>query len=118
MQSHFGFEVSVIVKTHEELQIIFDASPFSNEKKEKSYFIILNKIPDSELVEQVSKISYENEAFVIIDKCLYFFSVSGYGQEKFNMNSFERKLKVTGTARNYNTIVKLLSMSSVNEKDL
>ena len=39
IHSHFGFEVSVIVKMGDEIQSIFSACPFSNEKKEKSYFI-------------------------------------------------------------------------------
>ena len=117
IHAHFGFEVSVIVKTHEELEAIFEACPFSNEKKEKSYFIMFSRIPDNELVEEVSKITFENETFVIKNDCLYFYNSAGYGQAKFNMNSFERKLNVTATARNYNTMVKLLAMSSVSEKD-
>ena len=118
IHSHFGFEVSVIVKTHQELLSIFNACPFSNEKKKKSYFILFNKLPNTKLVDEVSKKTYENEEFVIINKCLYFYSGAGYGQAKFNWNSFERKLKVTGTARNYNTMVKLIAMSSTDEKNL
>lgn len=110
--NHFGFDVSVIVKTNNELQTIFDASPFSNEKKEKSYFIILSKIPESNLVEEVAKLPYENEEVIIKNDCLYFYCSTGYRKTKFNMSSYERKLKVIGTARNYNTMVKLLSLSS------
>mgnify|MGYP003117953361 FL=1 len=34
---HFGFEVSVLVKTRVDLERIFKASPFSEEKKKASY---------------------------------------------------------------------------------
>ncbi len=112
--SHFGFDVSVIAKTREELQTIFDASPFAKEKREKSYFIILNAVPEVGLVQEAEKISYENEEFKIIKNSLYFHSSAGYGKAKFNMNTFERKLNVIGTARNYNTMVKLLSLSAEN----
>jgi uncharacterized protein (DUF1697 family) len=108
---HFGFDVPVIVKTNKELQTIFDSYPFSKAKKEKSYFVILNKIPELELIQDVEKLSYENEEFIIKKDCIYFFSSIGYGRTKFNMNSFERKLKVKGTSRNYNTMIKLLSLS-------
>ncbi|RXJ49877.1 hypothetical protein [Gelidibacter gilvus] len=74
-------------------------------------------MPSIELVKEVSKITYENEEFVIKKECLYFYSASGYGQAKFNWNAFERKLKVTGTARNHNTMVKLIAMSATDEKD-
>lgn len=112
--NQFGFEVAVIVKTNDELQTIFDGSPFSTEKKVKSYFIMLNKIPEINLVEEVKQIPYENEEIVIKKNCLYFYCPTGFGQTKFNMNTYERKLKVIGTARNYNTMVKLLSLSVEN----
>lgn len=108
----FGFEVSVIIKSNKELQSILDASPFSKEKKEKSYFILLNGIPESNLVEEVDQLIYENEEIIIKNDCLYFYCSTGFGKTKFNMNSYERKLNVTGTARNYNTMVKLLSLSA------
>ena len=114
ISAQFGFDVFVIVKTNNELQTIFDNSPFSKEKKEKSYFIMLNKIPEPTLVEEVERITYENEEIVIKKDCLYFYCPTGYGQTKFNMNAYERKLKIIGTARNYNTMVKLLSLSVEN----
>ncbi len=108
----FGFDVSVIIKTNKELQTILDGSPFSKEKKEKSYFIMLNRIPESNLVEEVDQLLYENEEIIIKKDCLYYYCSTGFGKTKFNMNTYERKLKVTGTARNYNTMVKLLSLSA------
>ncbi|WP_445731659.1 DUF1697 domain-containing protein [Mariniflexile sp.] len=114
ISSHFGFEVSVIVKTNKELQTIFDGCPFSKEKKEKSYFILLSNIPESHLVAEVDLLTYDNEEIIIKNDGLYFYCSTGYGKTKFNMNSYERKLKVSGTARNYNTMVKLLSLSAEN----
>ncbi|MEH6535072.1 MAG: DUF1697 domain-containing protein [Psychroserpens sp.] len=114
IKSHFGFEVPVIARTRGELQLIFDTCPFSEEKKENSYFTLLNTIPDANLVKGVAQITYEDEEFQIINDCLYFYASKGYGQAKFNMNSFEKKLEVKATSRNYKTMVKLLAMSSEN----
>ena len=86
--------------------------PFSEEKKQNSYFMLFDRIPQRELLKEVETISYENEEVIIKNDCLYFYSAKGYGNAKFNMNFFERKLKVIGTARNYNTMVKLLSLSA------
>jgi uncharacterized protein (DUF1697 family) len=110
--NYFEFDVPVIVRTSEEFQIIFDTCPFSKDKKEKSYFIMLSNSPDSDLIENVKELTYENEEFIIIKNCIYYYSSIGYGRTKFNMSFFERKLKVFGTSRNYNTMVKLLSLSS------
>lgn len=111
IQSHFGFKVSIIVKTRQELQYIFDNCPFPKDKKENSYFIMLSHIPDQEFLKDVESISCENEEVVIKKDALYFHSSVGYGKAKFNMNMYERKLKVSATARNYKTMVKLLSLS-------
>jgi uncharacterized protein (DUF1697 family) len=117
IQSNFGFDVPVIVKTRQELEVILNTCSFSNEKKENSYFVLLSDIPASNLVKDVSEITFENEEFVIINDCLYFHSSKGYGNSKFNMNAFEKKLNVKATSRNYKTMVKLIAMSSKNEKD-
>ncbi len=107
---HFGFDVSVIVKTRPELQAVFDDCPFIEVKKEKSYFTMLSSKPNKELVELASKKNYPDEEYVIINDCIYFYCAKGYGQAKFSNNFFERKLKVTATARNYKTMVKLFSL--------
>ncbi|WP_034041669.1 DUF1697 domain-containing protein [Wocania ichthyoenteri] len=110
--SHFEFDVSVFVKTRNDLKRIFDASPFIEEKKLKSYFALLHDTPKEELVKIASEKVYEGEEYYIINDCIYFYCSTGYGRAKFNMNFFERKLNTTATVRNYNTMVKLLSLSA------
>ena len=112
--NHFGFEVSVIVKTNKEIQTILTNCPFSEAKKMESYYIILNRIPETNLVEEAAKITYVNEEIIIKKDCLYFYSSAGYGRTKFNMNTYERKLKVVCTSRNHKTMVKLLSLCAEN----
>ncbi|MDO6760945.1 DUF1697 domain-containing protein [Tamlana sp. 2_MG-2023] len=110
IKNHFTFEIPVLVKTPKLLQELFDACPFSQDKKENSYFILLFDVPTSENIAEVSEISYPNETFFITDYCVYFHSAVGYGRAKCNNNFFERKLKITATARNYKTMVKLLEL--------
>ncbi len=109
---HFGFDVPVLVLTPQELNQIFDDSPFPQSEKEKSYFMFLYEKPDETLVSEVSQLNYPNEEFIITDNSVYFYCATGYGKAKCSNNFFERKLKVTATARNYKTMVKLLSLSA------
>ena len=111
---HFGFEVSVMVRTRQQLQKIFDDCPFSEDKKINSYFAILSHSPDKDLVQEAYVKTYENEEYKIINDCLYFYSNRGYGNSKFSLNYFEKKLNVNATARNYKTMLKLLSLSAEN----
>jgi uncharacterized protein (DUF1697 family) len=111
IMDHFGFEISVLVKTRSDLKRIFNDSPFSEEKKKASYFMMLQNTPEDDLVKIASEKVYEGEEYKILKDCIYFFCEKGFGQAKFNANFFERKLKTFVTARNYNTMVKLLSLS-------
>jgi uncharacterized protein (DUF1697 family) len=115
IKSKFGFEVPVLIKTAKDLQRIINTCPFPEEKKQASYFTLLHDVPDQELVQIASEKIYEGEEYEIIKDCIYFFCESGYGQAKFNANFFERKLKTFATSRNYNTMIKLIAMSSKNE---
>lgn len=110
IKHHFGFEVSILVKTQGELKTIFDACPFSEEKKINSYFMLLYSMPEPSLINRLREMSYPKEEFYITGSCVYFYSQNGYGKAKCNNNFFERKLKVVATARNYKTITKLLSL--------
>ena len=111
LSSVFSLDVPVIVKSANAIKAILDHCPFAPEMKENSYFILLNKTPDKVLVNDVSSIAYEGEQFQIIRDCLYFYSSHGYGRTKFNMKTFEKRLRVTGTSRNYKTMLKLLALS-------
>lgn len=111
IKSYFGFEVPVLVIKPEALQHIFDACPFPQEQKEKSYFMMLFSKADDSLIDLVSQLSYPNEVFKITNNAIYFYCSVGYGKAKLGNNFFERKLKVTATARNYKTMMKLVKLS-------
>ena len=114
ISNQFGFQVNVLVKTRSQLKYIFDNCPFTEEKKKAGYFMMLYDTPDKELVKMASEKVYEGEEYHIIEDCIYYFPAMGYGKSKFNVNFFERKLQTFATARNYNTMVKLLSLCAEN----
>jgi uncharacterized protein (DUF1697 family) len=103
--------VPVLVRTRGDLQKIFDNCPFSEDKKVDSYFTMLSEAPDKDLIAEASQKTYPDEEYVTLNHCIYFYCANGYGKAKFNLNFFERKLKVNATSRNYKTMVKLLSLS-------
>ncbi|MBT8394848.1 MAG: DUF1697 domain-containing protein [Flavobacteriaceae bacterium] len=110
--NEYGFEVSVLVKTHSEIEDILNICPFKEGKKDKSYFIVLHSNPDKKLVNSTMEIKYPNEEFHIINSCVYIYYSLGSGKAKCGTNFFEKKLKVSATARNYNTLNKLVELSN------
>ncbi|MCZ6594198.1 MAG: DUF1697 domain-containing protein [Bacteroidetes bacterium] len=112
IKSKYGWDVPVLIKTASEMESVLSNCPFSEEKKEKSYFTLFNETPSEKNIEEVAQLSYPNEEFVITPMCLYFFCATGYGRTKMNVNFVERKLKVTATTRNFRTLVKLLELAT------
>ncbi len=106
----FGFEVPILVRSKDDIKTILEACPFPKEKKIESYYIMLNEAPKKNLVVEVSQQTFPNEEFIITNNCVYIFYTLGAGKAKLGINWFEKKLKVKATARNYRTMVKLLSL--------
>lgn len=110
----YDYEVGLWLAEKKELQKIMDNCPFSEQeiKDQHLYFVLLNSLPSTQLVEELIAEQYENEKFIITDRCVYLLCDQGYGKAKCNNNFFERKLKVEATTRNLKTIQALIELSS------
>ena len=106
----YGWEVPIIVTTALELESIFNANPFPEATKEKSYFTLLTRVPSSEAINKLQGYSFPDETYHIASRCVYFYPAKGAGRAKMSTNFFENKLRVAATSRNYRTIAKLVTM--------
>lgn len=109
--SAFGFDVPVLILTVEKLMKILNTNPYADDPDKKSlYFVLLKNHPNSDLVNEFSKVKFENEDFFITDHCVYLCCKAGYGKAKLSNNLIERKLKVEATARNLRTMRKMVEL--------
>lgn len=111
IEVRFGWEVPVLVKTADSIAEILNDCPFEEAKKAEAYFMLFASKPETKLMEDVNKISYPNEEFVLSPECVYIYFENGYGNAKLNNNFFEKKLKVAATTRNYRTLAKLIELA-------
>ena len=107
----YGFQVPVIIRTVEELSKIIASNPFKNETSENLYITFLSNLPNSNHLENLTELNYLLDEFIVIEKEIYL-NVSSYGTTKLSNSFFENKLKVTATTRNWNTVNKLLAIST------
>jgi len=73
---------------------------------------LLQSEPSAVAISETARITYPNETFVITNSCVYLYSQLGTAKAKLSTSFFERKLKVAATARNYNTMVKLVALAT------
>jgi uncharacterized protein (DUF1697 family) len=115
IEMKFGFEVPVVIRTKEEMQLIVTQNPFSEEAElapDKLVVMSLGSIPDAATLAQVQTKIDDNSRFAFIGNTLYFFYPDGYGQTKWHSNFFEKQLRTTVTARNWATTRKLAGMAA------
>lgn len=114
INTNYGFEVPVLVLILEELGTIIDSNPFDKKIIPECYYVMPFNSYSEELKAELSKESYPNEHFEITEKCIYLYVEDKYGTSKCSNNFFERKLKITATARNHKTMLKLVSLAEEN----
>ena len=111
----YNFQVPVIIRGKEELGKIILSNPFLKEKNidvKKLYVTFLSQIPTKESFESMKEISYSPDQFIISGKEIYLHIPESYGETKLSNNFFEKKLKISATTRNWNTVNKLFEMAS------
>lgn len=106
----YTYNVSVIIKTADEMQFVVANNPFLKEKHielDKLHVSFLSDHPAKEWLDKVKTLNYLPDQFVIIGKEIYLYCPNGYGRTKLTNNFFENKLKVKATTRNWKTVNEL-----------
>ncbi len=106
----YGFEVPTLILKVEDLERALALNPFKEEALDKVCYTFLDRNPEEDLVAECLKLDYSPERFAIKESMIWLYLANGFGRAKMNNNLFERKLKVHATARNWNTVNKLIAM--------
>jgi uncharacterized protein (DUF1697 family) len=87
----YNFEVSVIIRTPQQLQEVFDKNPFKeNQSIENLYITFAKNYPKNIDVHNFISTNFENDNFAIMDKEIYLNYKNGYRNTKFS-NTFLKK---------------------------
>lgn len=122
IEATFGFPVSVILRTADELNRIVVNNPFSEEEiakaeagsdKECMYVAMLQDEPTQGGVERLAAYQNDHEKFLIKGKEVYLLFDQGAGNSKLANNL--HKLGVPATVRNWKTMNKLITLASAME---
>lgn len=107
IKDRFGLEVPVAVRTHDELQAVVDANPFSDHLDEPAKVGV--GFAPARLSTAVRPVAGSVDEFVIKGREVYVYCPNGFGHSK--LPNLEAKAGPPVTLRNWNTVVKLLSMT-------
>jgi uncharacterized protein (DUF1697 family) len=110
----FGFEVTVIVRTAEELGKIISGNPLlklPGIDEDRLHVTLLSEPPDAKAVAQLAMGESKNEKYRVLGREAYLYCPDGYGTSKLNNSAFEKKLGVRATTRTWKTMRALYEMA-------
>ena len=114
IRSTFGLTVSAILRTLDELRAAVAANPFRAEAEvdaTRVHITFLSAVPEADRAAQLEPDRFGRERFALVGSDLYLHYPNGAGRSKMNLDYFEKRLAVRGTARNLNTVAKLIELA-------
>jgi uncharacterized protein (DUF1697 family) len=112
IEKKFGHAVAVIVRDKTWCEKIVAKNPFPDEaRNDPSHFLImcLKTAPSAEGLTALKLAIPGREYFQEGDRCLYLVYPDGMGRSKLTNVLIDRKLGTMGTARNWNTLLKIVA---------
>lgn len=118
IERKFGFRAGVILRSPAEFRDLIAQSPFRKRKglgpgKLNVTFLACDLAKDT--CDQILQIKAEVEEIKLGRRELYIYFPDGMGRSKLGA-VLDRTLKKAGTARNWNTVTKLLEMAELMEQ--
>jgi uncharacterized protein (DUF1697 family) len=105
-----GFEPKVLLLSLRELQDAIENNPFAIDNGKALHFFFLEDQPLQPNWKRLESIKVKSEEFLLKNKVFYLYAPEGIGRSKLAAN-VEKILGVPITARNWNTVIALLSMA-------
>jgi uncharacterized protein (DUF1697 family) len=113
IQATFGPIVSAVLRTPAELRAALAANPFATETNGSRVLItFLSGVPSPDDVARLEPDRFVPDQFQLLGTELYAHYPNGAGRSKMTLDYFEKRLHVRGTARNLNTVEKLVELST------
>ena len=108
----FGGNIAVLARTARAFAICLKRCPFTEFDASKLYFSFLATNPDKKLLREFMSTDFSPDQVRFVKDTIYTLYATRHGASKFNNNYFERKLKITATTRNLNTMSKLVGLAA------
>jgi len=108
LESH-GFKPRVILLKVSELEEAIKNNPFSTLDGKTLHFFFLESAPEKPDLEILSNLKTDSEEFKLHENIFYLYAPDGIGRSKLAAK-VEHALRVPVTARNWNTVSKLMAM--------
>ncbi|HLX13184.1 MAG TPA: DUF1697 domain-containing protein [Bacteroidota bacterium] len=110
IKKFYGFDVGLLTITPNELKAAIKKNPFPKAEPHRYCITFLSAVPKNIPHDEIDVRKTKGEEYTFIGKAMYLHCPNGFGKTKVTNAFLEKKLNVTMTSRNWNTVTKLLEM--------
>ena len=117
LEHKFGFRVDVLLRTQDEFEAVIVSNPFARSKGIEPAKLVVFFLPNAlekAKREEIAQLKFGREEIQFGKRELYIYFPDGQGRSKLPA-ALDRVLKKTATARNWNTVTKMLELASAME---
>ena len=113
ISSAFGLDVTVLVRSKQELGKVVAGNPFTAPAAEPAHLHVtfLTEKPETSRVRDVQARELAPEKLAVRGREVYLHCPNGYGRTKLNNAFLEKQLGVAGTTRNWRTVTTLADLA-------
>lgn len=118
IEREFGFRPQIILRTCDEMRAALAANPFAGRRDVEPGKLLITFLaaePGPGAEAALASLKPHKEELHLKGRELYIYFPDGAGKSKLPWSSVEKFLKVTGTARNLNSVIKMLEIAEAME---
>jgi uncharacterized protein (DUF1697 family) len=114
LAEHAGLQCAVMVRSGAELASVVAANPLGREPEKPSWFFVsfLAAVPDPAAAASLAALNVAPDQAWIIGREAYLWCPNGPLDSKLGGPFVEQRLGVAGTARNWNTVTRLATLTA------
>jgi uncharacterized protein (DUF1697 family) len=112
--SQLTFDIPVIIRTPGELQEVVHATPYpvvNEAENEQRYVTLLAQAPTEAALAKLFAAQSAVDEYQVKGLTVYLLIRKNYGDSKFSNNFIEKKLGMSATTRNWETVNKLIRLA-------
>lgn len=115
IKKHIGPDLVVVARTGSQLQKVLNENPFKRgHDMSRVFFVSFYEPPSAQKVNDLLQQDFSPEKLVITKTAANLYIPGSAARSRLSNNFLEKKLGISATTRNFNTLTKLIAMS--NEK--
>jgi uncharacterized protein (DUF1697 family) len=107
-----GLKIRVLVRTPEQLERVLESNPLKHAEADPKRLVItlLDAAPAADRLAAFDVAEFGADVIAIVDRAVYTWYRDGIGASRLGVTTIERRLGVTGTGRNWDTLARMVEL--------